>query len=224
MPPVHNPEPEFPPQFRPHLALTVLLLPPLVMVLELGVWYRPGTEVRPVLTILVTLLATIASSILHPAWFRRILSWGDRMLLTTPVLGFGWMIAGITLNEWMKAARLLRWLGKQGFGTQLAGTLGPLLLGLLLIEVGRQTIGLLRRLWTSAGSRRRVLPLPDVDPAPVQVREAEILVTEGNCPYCGDPLATGPARLCPACETPHHRECWETNRGCTTYACRGGHG
>lgn len=39
------------------------------------------------------------------------------------------------------------------------------------------------------------------------------------CPYCGKPLA-GPLQICPYCKTPHHRECWTANRGCTTLGCR----
>jgi|GEM_PF-6415957 len=40
------------------------------------------------------------------------------------------------------------------------------------------------------------------------------------CPYCGDPLGLRPSRSCRYCKTPHHRDCWEANKGCTTLGCR----
>jgi len=43
----------------------------------------------------------------------------------------------------------------------------------------------------------------------------------GVCQYCGDSLSTGAIVTCPKCATPHHRECWDENRGCTTYGCMG---
>jgi hypothetical protein len=27
-------------------------------------------------------------------------------------------------------------------------------------------------------------------------------------------------KACPACDTPHHQECWSENRGCTVFGCR----
>ena len=42
------------------------------------------------------------------------------------------------------------------------------------------------------------------------------------CPYCQSPIRPEePAVYCESCHTPHHRNCWEENRGCTTYGCRG---
>ncbi|MBT5693026.1 MAG: hypothetical protein HOK49_01500 [Opitutae bacterium] len=41
-----------------------------------------------------------------------------------------------------------------------------------------------------------------------------------SCPYCGEGIQTGSARYCPACEVPHHMECWEVNGGCTGFGCR----
>lgn len=42
-----------------------------------------------------------------------------------------------------------------------------------------------------------------------------------RCPYCQSVINATEARLeCPSCETPHHRECWQANGGCTTYGCR----
>jgi len=41
------------------------------------------------------------------------------------------------------------------------------------------------------------------------------------CPYCQTPIKPGiPVAICPACEIPHHKECWEENHGCTTYGCK----
>ncbi len=40
------------------------------------------------------------------------------------------------------------------------------------------------------------------------------------CPYCRTPMEDGSALiLCPACSTPHHRECWDENGGCTVFGC-----
>jgi hypothetical protein len=42
----------------------------------------------------------------------------------------------------------------------------------------------------------------------------------GTCPYCQSRIPLRAARIiCPACKTPHHRECWRENGGCTTYGC-----
>jgi uncharacterized CHY-type Zn-finger protein len=48
-----------------------------------------------------------------------------------------------------------------------------------------------------------------------------------NCPYCGDLIKGDQIRkikVCPSCESPHHEECWEANKGCTTYGCEMGPG
>lgn len=43
-----------------------------------------------------------------------------------------------------------------------------------------------------------------------------------TCPYCkiefkeGDDIV-----VCNTCKLPHHRECWQVNKGCTTYECTG---
>jgi len=46
---------------------------------------------------------------------------------------------------------------------------------------------------------------------------------EAQCQVCGESLAGGDAAgdlvYCSACETPHHRECWQYFGGCSTYAC-----
>jgi len=46
---------------------------------------------------------------------------------------------------------------------------------------------------------------------------------EAQCQVCGEALGSGDAAgdlvYCSACETPHHRECWQYFGGCSTYAC-----
>lgn len=47
------------------------------------------------------------------------------------------------------------------------------------------------------------------------------------CPYCGTPsdspvsgsISGRRTGVCPSCRTPHHLECWDANRGCTTLGC-----
>ena len=41
---------------------------------------------------------------------------------------------------------------------------------------------------------------------------------QASCQYCGCEIE-GKAAFCIACETPHHRDCFEENGKCTTYAC-----
>ncbi len=41
-----------------------------------------------------------------------------------------------------------------------------------------------------------------------------------TCPICCSPFTEeDEVRICPDCRTPHHVECWEDNRGCSTYGC-----
>ncbi len=41
---------------------------------------------------------------------------------------------------------------------------------------------------------------------------------EGVCGVCGGVLSA-PLVACPACDTPHHQDCWSYNGGCAVYAC-----
>lgn len=41
------------------------------------------------------------------------------------------------------------------------------------------------------------------------------------CKVCGDPIATGAVIICAACNTPHHRDCWEYVGACSIYGCNG---
>ena len=41
-----------------------------------------------------------------------------------------------------------------------------------------------------------------------------------TCPYCQYAIKQkSEVAYCQACKIPHHRECWEENRGCTTFGC-----
>ncbi len=43
-----------------------------------------------------------------------------------------------------------------------------------------------------------------------------------TCPYCQYPIKNeADIMVCPGCKVPHHRECWQENGGCTTFACKG---
>jgi Uncharacterised protein family UPF0547 len=40
------------------------------------------------------------------------------------------------------------------------------------------------------------------------------------CPYCLHPIQSWPpTQDCPACQTPHHQECWDELGGCAVYGC-----
>jgi hypothetical protein len=42
-----------------------------------------------------------------------------------------------------------------------------------------------------------------------------------TCPYCRAPFEPSEEQLlCEGCETPHHRDCYEENGGCTVFGCR----
>jgi len=41
-----------------------------------------------------------------------------------------------------------------------------------------------------------------------------------TCPYCQSKIKAGADFIvCTNCGTPHHKECWDENSGCTTYGC-----
>ena len=45
---------------------------------------------------------------------------------------------------------------------------------------------------------------------------------QGVCPFCKSPiLQADELHRCPGCHVPHHKECWQQNGGCTTFACKG---
>lgn len=39
------------------------------------------------------------------------------------------------------------------------------------------------------------------------------------CPFCNEPIQDDSVVVCPSCGIPHHRSCWEKNKGCTTFGC-----
>lgn len=40
------------------------------------------------------------------------------------------------------------------------------------------------------------------------------------CSFCKTPIEVDEeVVVCPACEVPHHKECWKENKGCTTFGC-----
>jgi hypothetical protein len=52
------------------------------------------------------------------------------------------------------------------------------------------------------------------------VESSEMQVIEdAHCKVCGEEFGSEIV-CCRRCKTPHHRECWEYNGGCSTYACR----
>jgi hypothetical protein len=63
--------------------------------------------------------------------------------------------------------------------------------------------------------------LPGIDGVG-QVRLAAVqerLDEEASCQVCGTALAAGAVVRCAKCRTPHHRDCWEFNGRCSTFAC-----
>lgn len=44
--------------------------------------------------------------------------------------------------------------------------------------------------------------------------------TKGICPFCKTPIySDDEVTVCPSCMTPHHRECWNNNKGCSVMGC-----
>lgn len=46
-----------------------------------------------------------------------------------------------------------------------------------------------------------------------------VVAEDAKCGVCGEP-AIEDRVLCRCCRAPHHRDCWDYNRGCSVYACR----
>ena len=41
------------------------------------------------------------------------------------------------------------------------------------------------------------------------------------CPVCGTPVESGDDKIvCPSCKVTFHQECWQDNKGCSTYGCK----
>ncbi len=46
-------------------------------------------------------------------------------------------------------------------------------------------------------------------------------MTATLCPYCGGPISESEeSNACSGCETPHHKDCYEENNGCTVFGCK----
>jgi hypothetical protein len=46
-------------------------------------------------------------------------------------------------------------------------------------------------------------------------------VTAALCPYCQGPITEAEESIaCSGCETPHHKDCYEENNGCTVFGCK----
>jgi Prokaryotic RING finger family 1/TM2 domain len=46
-------------------------------------------------------------------------------------------------------------------------------------------------------------------------------MTATLCPYCQGPISdTEESIVCSGCETPHHKDCYEENNGCTVFGCQ----
>lgn len=64
---------------------------------------------------------------------------------------------------------------------------------------------------------RFVVPKPNTD---ITSSESAASRTIGLCPYCRSNIVESEQVLmCPSCNTPHHTDCWEENKGCTVYGC-----
>jgi hypothetical protein len=62
-------------------------------------------------------------------------------------------------------------------------------------------------------------PIVPMDPA-AETQGLVLNMGEARCPYCSEGLANQVV-LCPACNVPHHRECWTQNGGrCTIFGCQ----
>ena len=46
--------------------------------------------------------------------------------------------------------------------------------------------------------------------------ESAQLVVEAICQVCGEDIGEDMV-VCPRCKTPHHRDCWQYNGGCSIY-------
>lgn len=66
-------------------------------------------------------------------------------------------------------------------------------------------------------SGRLIVPEPPTSQPRVTPPRSEV---GGTCPYCRAEITpTDRTRVCPACHTPHHADCWKENKGCTVFGC-----
>lgn len=91
---------------------------------------------------------------------------------------------------------------------------------LLLLRVERILYdpGELETLLMTASNLLGSLGLPDANAVDVgEMRE--VLSRDAQCEVCGSKLSVGAVVRCRKCRTPHHRDCWEFNGVCSTFAC-----
>ena len=54
----------------------------------------------------------------------------------------------------------------------------------------------------------------------IDVVVADASLVGKTCPFCKTDIKEGDEIIvCPSCNTPHHKECWGENKGCTTFGC-----
>ena len=64
-----------------------------------------------------------------------------------------------------------------------------------------------------------ILIVPEPPQSPVLPFSSQVTVG-GVCPYCRSEIShSDRMRVCPACHTPHHADCWKENKGCTVFGC-----
>ncbi len=61
--------------------------------------------------------------------------------------------------------------------------------------------------------------LLDVGEPGVRLQSAAPTADAPECQVCGSKLEDSNRVHCRRCRTPHHRDCWEYNEGCSTFAC-----
>jgi len=61
-----------------------------------------------------------------------------------------------------------------------------------------------------------------VTPRPDAGENIVLGASAGNklCPYCMKLIEPQDVFTCPACKSAHHKECWETYKGCSVLACK----
>ena len=91
---------------------------------------------------------------------------------------------------------------------------------LLLLRLERHVYdpGVMETLIVTASNLFGSLDMPERGKIEVQeVRDA--LSSDSQCEICGSRFTMGTVVRCARCKTPHHRDCWEFNGVCSTFAC-----
>lgn len=96
------------------------------------------------------------------------------------------------------------------------------------IHVDRSGVTLKKRVWNTELENlpyleilRLVEDFADVCAAPLAEIPLQEIASEQHCAYCKESIGDGaPVTLCSLCKTPHHRECFDLNGGCSVFGCR----